>query len=117
MIFDTSVSKIPFAELSEIKSTKSMLTYECVVFVFELCFVFAASLRVIGNESKLWFLLLDNPEVVFSMQNVEIKSQEDSSSAVKIPIFFLAVTADLLQTCLELISALPASSSFLKDSS
>lgn len=104
--------KISFAELSEMKSTKSMLTYKPVVFVLEPAPAkVAAPLQVIGNESRLWFLFLDSPEVVFLMQNVEIKT-------IIIPhCFFLALNADLLQTCLELISAFPASSSFLKDSS
>ena len=41
----------------------------------------AAPLHIVGNKSRLWFLFLDSQEV-FIMQDVELKSKEDVSSAV-----------------------------------
>lgn len=105
--------------LSETKNSKSSLTYKPVL---NCGWTFprqsSCSNHLVGNSSRLWFLFLDSPEV-FIIQDVEFKSKEDVSSAVLSTwsLFFSAMNANLLQTCLELLSAWPASSSSVKDSS
>lgn len=77
----------------------------------------AAPLHIVGNVSRLWFLLLDN-WLSFYSARCRVKKQRGCVTCClfKYFFFFSVVNANLLQTSLELISALPAIYFSVKDS-